>query len=340
MPRIRKPLRYTIEGVSFVCRFRHPVTKKWTRANLGRTGNDADRNLQDLNRVFLDPNLWIHLPNDISDTVREIWEPDVPLKARHPELDPEDESVLKTRNQYLEAEVVRLKRRDRELLAELEQWRGAKVRDGPAPTLEAAIESWSETYRGLSERHRRNVLNDLGLFANEFGPDTSIGDFAGKEAKLNAWLADLKVSAGRRAQIRTYVLKLLRDNLVVIDRKAIRAPKAKEIRDDRGGINWLEKDQASDPAEALEPYFEDCFRIQVALGLRPHELLTLHRENFAADLTSHPSAPWTPHTENRVSGTARPDGDSCHYQTPIGQQRRCVSRGIHRGNLAGSDRVR
>jgi len=74
---------------------------------------------------------------------------------------------------------------------------------------------------------------------------------------------------------------------VELHRKSIHRPSKKDVRNDRGNIRWLSKKMATDVAEKLADPWKEVFRIQVGLGLRPDELITLKREDFTEDF-NHP----------------------------------------------------
>jgi len=52
------------------------------------------------------------------------------------------------------------------------------------------------------------------------------------------------------------------------------------VRASRGPIRWLEREQAEALGETLDGYWSDVWRVQVGLGLRPTELITLKRSDF------------------------------------------------------------
>lgn len=209
---------------------------------------------------------------------------------------------------------------------QLESVLGRKVRVGPAPILREALDLYKTRYLGRDADHTKTVIYDLERFVKDFGASTAIDDIEGKEKKIEGWLSGLSItrrdaagneitrpiSSGRRLQIRGNVLKFLNDNGAHIVRKEIARPKRKDIRSERGGIRWLEKKEAEALAAALvwtkptakkkkhapnpvapkdQHYWSDLFRIQCGTGLRPDELITLHKNNFSDGLTKLTLAP-------------------------------------------------
>lgn len=154
-------------------------------------------------------------------------------------------------------------------------------------TLKAAATTWTSKLTGDAE-----YVNDQTLTANafvrQFGETTLATDMPGRETEIDEWIRGLKnnrnkpIGAGRRLEIRRVVLKLLRETGVEMDKKAIKRPSKKDVRNDRGAIRWLTRIQARNVAERIQDtYFADCFRVQLALGLRPNELLTLKKADFS-----------------------------------------------------------
>ncbi|GMV81386.1 MAG: hypothetical protein AMXMBFR7_25700 [Planctomycetota bacterium] len=283
-----------LEGAQYVVRFKHPLTKRTVRAVLGERdeGAAAGRNLEWLNRIFMDPALWSAVPDDAGEVVRDAWgQPGAAVSGkgavRAPGQrragNPAREARLLAELEALKLENAQLRAKVQDLTKIAEHWKGAKVRSGPSPTLQDAFREWKEHFRSGSPAHRKNVCNDLALFVKAFRPLALVDDLVGREREIHAWLHDLKVSAGRRQQLRGYILRFLDDSHVKLDRGLLPSAKIIELRAARGGIRWLTKTQAAAVAQHLPEYFADCFRVQVGLGLRPHELLTLRRENFSND---------------------------------------------------------
>ncbi len=128
-----------------------------------------------------------------------------------------------------------------------------------------------------------------------FGALTKVDDLEGREDEINAWLRSLThldgtakglpIGPSRRMMIRVYVLKLLSVSGANIDKSKIDRPKKKEIKSKRGAIRYLTAAQASKLLPKLPAYYADAFRVQVRIGLRPDELLTLQRSNFKEDFS-------------------------------------------------------
>lgn len=72
--------------------------------------------------------------------------------------------------------------------------------------------------------------------------------------------------------------------------------KRSEIRRDRGGIRWLEAKSADELHKHLPAPWADIFQIQCQIGLRPSEVPTLKRTDFAPDLHTLTLSP-VPRTE-------------------------------------------
>lgn len=302
MGRIRKPLRCKYEGHRFIVRLRHPLWQRTVRFDLGVTSDEADHNLAALNKVFLNPDLWHHPPEEPvaimaqwrgttptvklkGKTVTDNGEK-VPVKSEEVARLASDVRFLRLENSGLRAEVKRLRK-------QLEHALGRKIRSGPSPTLKEALAIFKERYQGRDDLYTREVLNDLGRFNKHFDETTEVDAMEGREADIDGWLRGLKLAEGvrkgqpvgaeRRRHLRKRVLKFLTDSGAIIDRKAIPAPSRVDIRKERGPIFWLEKEQAAAVAEALQQPWQDMFRIQVGIGLRPNELITLKRADFTDD---------------------------------------------------------
>jgi integrase len=193
---------------------------------------------------------------------------------------------LRERDGQLSDALLRIKH----LTRQLEQALGRKVRTTPFPTLAKACADWKAKYQGRDVRHMKNVGWMIDRFVKDFGGDTVLDRLENREADLAAWLRSMKkpdgesLGAGVRHQYRRYVLKFLSDSGLNVDRKAIPAPKKHEIRRDRKRIEWLEKEQAEAVAAALPPYYADVWRVQVAIGLRPDELVTLKKSDLRGDM--------------------------------------------------------
>ena len=305
MARVRKPLKSRQEGAVQVARFLHPLTKRTVRCNLG-VGNDAVENLRQLNGIFMGGrDAWKTLPEGLSKEVREAWTGDgasVAAKGDRVsdggEEHPVDEAELAgalADNRRLKDDNAELRAENKRLRHQLEEAIGHKVRVGPSPTLRAAADIWLATLkekRRLKDAdHTRVIAVTVNLFVKEFGPTREVDDLVGKEDEIDSWLQNRKIKGGendgkaisatRRAAIRRIVLRFLRGVGVRIDRERVTPVTAKELREGRGAIRWLEKKDAEKLAEKLPEYWQDIFRLQTATGLRPSETITLKRGDFS-----------------------------------------------------------
>lgn len=165
-------------------------------------------------------------------------------------------------------------------------------------TLADALTTWKETLTGDND-YVKNQQGDAAMFVRKFGEKTLLTDVADKAKDIDLWIRSIKktvskkdqeagkkaektISASRRQEIRRVVLRFLRESGAELDAKSIKRPSKKDVRNDRGAIRWLTRDQAQAVASKLtDPYYADCFRIQLALGLRPDELLTLKKADFS-----------------------------------------------------------
>lgn len=157
-------------------------------------------------------------------------------------------------------------------------------------TLSAALDAWGKTLGGDPD-YVRNQKNDVGIFVKAFGESTKLTDMAGREEDLNKWLRGnkreggtrdgLPISPRRHVELRRVVISFLKASGGEVDAKLIKRPGAVKVREARGNPKALTEAQARKVAENFaEKYYEDCFRVQVALGLRPGELITLKKGDF------------------------------------------------------------
>lgn len=281
----RKPLRMRQDkkGKMWAVYFRHPLRGKPIRLPLGLAQGAAKTALDWLNKIFLDKENWRERPVNVPMDVWELWlggERTIPP----PENDADAEAVKwQLRAEHFESEYNKLFERFQAQAKELEHWKGKKVRTGPCPTLQKALEVWIENYKGRDADWTRIVENDLKRFIAEFTPDLEVDEMSGREKDIDTWLRGLDIGAGRRQQMRRIVLRFLDDSGVSIDKRAVASVGKQEVRKDRGQIRWLERVQAEAVAKALPAPWNDYFRIQVAMGFRPDELITLQRANFHGD---------------------------------------------------------
>jgi hypothetical protein len=73
MGRTRQPLNTKREGACFVVRFKHPLTGKTTRLNLGTEPVKAEETLRQLNRIFENEDYHANPPLSIPEPVRNLW---------------------------------------------------------------------------------------------------------------------------------------------------------------------------------------------------------------------------------------------------------------------------
>lgn len=315
MPKPRTPITHSYEGKRFVCRFRHPLhpKKKVCWVALGLDRGSADQNLADLNKVFMHPEHWRNLPEKTPEFVKTAWlNPlgGVTVSSKGVSVDGERVSDnaanagiiagLESLVKILEGQLAQERAKSHKLNKMLERLMGRKVRQGACPTLQEALESWIEKYSKLNRdpQHKKIVEWDLKRFVAEFKPSTLVDDIEGQEKAIDHWLGTLQtkpieardgkpaipakhISAGRRAQIRRHVLKFLHDSGAMLDRQAVTTVKKKEISHDRGAIRKLTMPEAKRVLAKLKGDWRDMFRVQLSIGLRPSELVTLKRADFS-----------------------------------------------------------
>jgi len=281
MPAPRKPLTVLQEQKSYVVRFRHPVSQKVLRWKLGRFPLDAqiaESKVNALNRVFLNEAQWLNpgLPADL----KEMW---IGAKAGVRIL-PSGEGVavdgvkVAATETNIAAYLAIIEGLQNELAAEraeklkfkrqTEHLMGGKVREGPSPTLQQALEKWTKLYVGRDRDHTRIVLNDLRRFVAKFGADREIDSLDGMERDIDAWVRGLTIvtgkrkgeplSAGRRQQMRVHILRFMKDNGVRLEAAQIHRPSRADVRTDRGGFRWLSKPQAEALAGKLSEPWAIC----------------------------------------------------------------------------------
>ncbi len=311
MGRQRKALKMIQEarGKAWVAYFRHPVKNRTVRFPLGDSPGVAKTALDWLNTVFMIEANWTKAPAGLPKDIADAWGfddgsietlPGGKLRQRKKEIpvDRDELAAAKMDAEFYRVEYEKLLLEFKALRKEAEHWRGRKLRTGPSPTLKKAFDTFMGNYKGRDADHTKNVRYDLERFMLHFDPagdgreageSIEVDELSGREKDIDSWLRGLVTSknlplgAGRRDQIRKIVLKFLEDSDVAIDRKAITRAGKKEVRADRGAIRWLERSLADAVANALEAPWNDYFRIQVAMGFRPDELLTLKRADFSGE---------------------------------------------------------
>lgn len=156
-------------------------------------------------------------------------------------------------------------------------------------TLETAKEAFKKSFKGRDSDYTKNVLWDIDRFIEHIGKKKTLADVAGREGEIEKWLRALvkengkPLGSGRRLEIRRAVLNFLSTSGVELNRRDITRPSKQDVRNDRGRIRWLSKKQAIAVAEKLADPWKDAFRVQVGLGFRPDELITLKRADFSED---------------------------------------------------------
>jgi integrase len=316
MGRKREPItldRLTEKGNKYFCYLKHPLRHKVVCFSLG-PANEVPRALEKLNQLYLNEEYWVNPPDDIPQRIREQWVgPDGVLRLhgdgkvetgrRQIESTSEEVAALTAENELLQRERIQHLRIIETQARELEVLRGKKYQKGLSPTLAVAaakwLTFWKNSRRDRSPVYVQTVTWDIQKFVQRFGENTPLDELDGKEEVINKWLNGLQVpvlrdhegtvlkwkpmSPSRLMQIRTYALKMLTESGCSLVRKNIVSPTQKELRESRGRIRWLTKGQAESIIEMLSEPFADAFRIQVAIGLRPGELLTLHASHFEED---------------------------------------------------------
>jgi len=288
--------------------------KKPMRIVLGQDPGTADRALSFLNEIFLHPEYWQAPPEHIPQELREAWLGSTPREEvgwdpKKPEIVTySDEQLPVTKETVLRlaadllttrGERDRALEKIRALQKEIAHWRGRKLRTNePQAALQKAMEAWLKGYTGRDSDHMKIVGYDLKRFVRDFaGRFPFMDSLDGRERDIDAWLRGLKthqgaaIKASRRQQIRRHVLRFLLDSGVALERKAVAPVTRLELRRDRGQIRWLTKEQAEALADKLAQPWQDLFRVQMGLGLRPDELLTLQRENFGPEVATVTLAP-------------------------------------------------
>ncbi len=303
MARVRKPITRTVEGKKNVARFCHPMRHgKTVRFFLGEDV-EARRNLEALNRIFLVESNWVNPPTDTPDLIKTQWlgsDGFVKIKARA-ENAGRDIAVLQAEVTSLLAIIETRDKTIRDQNNELKALRGKKYcKEMLLDTLECAFGKWLADYSTPTADvdHKRTVKGDVARFVKHFGPKSKLFEMEGNEGKIRAWIHGLTrtigkgenaivkpLSPGRKHHVRVYCIKFLADCGVELDRKAITPVKQEDIDKARGGIKALDKRSAEAMVKALPTPWNDVFRIQTTIGLRPDECITLHRNNFADDFS-------------------------------------------------------
>ncbi|HYG73452.1 MAG TPA: tyrosine-type recombinase/integrase [Planctomycetota bacterium] len=327
MPRIRKLVSPQLKGEVYLARIKHPVLKRTVCFSFG-TASEATANLNAFHRIWMNPDLWLNPPPppETPQKVYQQWlgkgnvvtlKGGIPKKQGKPLKTGGDEVArLESENDGLRLKLAEAYKIIEEQGRELEHWRGKKTTKGPALTLEKAREKFMKDYRaGLLSREPgkipdadaiKNIEWDLIRLCERFDNNTPCDMFDTPEGAklLNDWIHSLKnargetISPTRRMQIRVYALKMLEHAGANPDRKAVARPNTSEsskvndtTKKGNGVITYLTQEEAGKVADKLPQPWADLFRVQCALGLRPDECITLHRNNFSKDLSKLTLAP-------------------------------------------------
>jgi integrase len=315
MGRPRKAIDMKKETNVYVARYWHPTRERTERIALDESAGVAEKKLDYLNLIFMNKDNWNNPPEGFAD-IRAAWlGPDSEIRTSQKQARKGKTAIVLSAGEvaYWKGEAEFWKDEYHALLSkynargkELEHWRGKKLRTGPCPKLADACNAWLGKYQGRDSDHTKIVGYDLKRFVNHFGSmtdpakDVTADELDGREQDIDAWLRGLKtkdikdaagkvvkpgrpISAGRRQQIRRIVLRFLEDSGVGLKRKAVATISRKQVRAGRGAIRWLEREQAEKVAKLLAQPWQDLFRVQVGLGLRPDELATLKRADFSTD---------------------------------------------------------
>jgi len=325
MPRVRKPVTPTLKGNVFLARVEHPVTRKTICWSFG-DATEVKTNVDAFNRIFLNRDLWQNPPPppETPDKIYQQWmghgntvtiagnslmrgKKALPTGSDEIARLTTEVDALKTQ---LQSALDKIGKQEREL----ETWRGKKISKVPSPTLEQARQRFMKAYRtgALSKKAGKipdtdaikNIEWDLERFCKHFGETTPADFIEGAEGTFSDWLHSLKnakgetLSASRRMQLRVYVLMMLEYAGAKPNRKTVIRPDTSETRvlndttkDINSIINYLTQQEARKIIEELPATWAEMFRVQCALGLRPDELLTLHKNNFTPDLSKLTLAP-------------------------------------------------
>ena len=300
MANIRRAVKGRIEGLKHIARFRHPVLGRVVRFDLGADAQWRE-NLRALNTVFLNEACWFDPPATVPDCIRRQWDPRDRVTVngqtvrKGAKILPADKKLVAR----LTIERDALKRRVEELLVrlasrdrEIEHWRGKKLAPGPVLTVQEAKDAFMKSYNGDPD-HVKQLGLTLQKATDHFKPQQPVSKLT--ELEINSWLKGLKavgkdgaarpIGGARRNFVRTYLLKMLADGGAVLNRKLIETASAKSIKRQRGAIKWLSHEQAESVAAQLSSPWREMWQVQCAVGLRPSELLTLQKSNFASDLS-------------------------------------------------------
>jgi len=277
----RRLIQMRRRGQSWTCTFKHPLTGKAVYANLGKSAQTAEHNLEKLNAIFLNEANWHVLPPDTPPEVRRMWS-----SMRKVSIDksrPTEKAQAGEAFAIAEADELRnMVEQQKEIIerreAELEDLRGGKYRRLTSPLAECLLK-FTPTFDlpHLNKEYRRCFLWRLDRFVEKFGGTTPLGKMAGREKEIRAWVANMESSPGASNQWRTALCRFLEESGLKVDRRAF-GPFANPPKP----ILWLDADQATALGEFLTPYARDLWQVQVDTLLRPTELATIKSNDVSA----------------------------------------------------------
>jgi integrase len=311
MGRLRRPIKGHTEGRQNVCRFRHPLTNRIVRFDLG-PDHQWRKNLDSLNECFLNPALWRNPQSTMPNLIRDQWlgRADRPaIQGKHVRKGDKDIATdakavfqLQLDNNALRRRVDELLDRNALLIKKVEFLEGRKFNEGHCSlTLLAAKEKFMATFTGRSNDTTTAVQGVLDRFCDHFQPQSLVSKLEGQEMEINAWLRGLKrickgsvakpISGARLNFVRVYILKMLTAAGLVLNKKQIDLANKKRLRRERGPIRFTSRDEAGKIAAGLKGMWLESWQLQNAVAIRPSEIMTLHRNNFNADCSKCVLAP-------------------------------------------------
>lgn len=275
------------EGQFMVARFWHPLEKKMIRCPLG-TGDAADDAERFLNLILLDPEH--RIPDKCPQCVLDAWGTGIP----HAEKDKTNSDMVPralyeaalVENASLREGLEAAHNRIRVLTKQAEVLSGRKLRKGACPTLAEAAAQFCKSYKTRDRQHTANVHSLINSFATHFDYGRlEVDALDGREDEICAFIYVDTAGAAQRHWRRTYILKFLKHAGLGVDKERFPVVSSTAIKRERGAIHWLSREDAIAVAEKLLPYWATMFRVQVGIGVRPTELVTLKRSDFTKDLS-------------------------------------------------------
>ena len=307
MGRKRQPIKLNQlkkAGDRYFLYLKHPIRKRTVCFAMGKA-SEVTHSVEALNRIYMNEDLWLNPPQDQTPSrIYAQWlGPDGILKLHGSgsvergqetlEITPEkviaQQSIIEMLKRQLEVFQQRCEQQGREL----ETLRGDHYQPVKCLTLGEARDKVLQSIGTKDSNHVKHVKQDLGRFVAQFGATTRVDTFRGAEFRINTWLQSLRKRNGQplgpnaRQYFRIYILKLLKTGGARIDDSKITPITKKELASKRQKIRWLTNAQAQAVLENLPQPYADAFKIQVRIGLRPFELLTLQRSNFTEDFQNY-----------------------------------------------------